>query len=197
MAITLVLMPVDRVKEDPAFADREDNIVLEHLVRYFRHFDPLPAITVVVRRDGVIITRGHKYLAAAKVLGRERIRAVVTSPEDHLAVRELLAERKVARLDWDSIRAEEAKVSRPAGWHVIYFFRPLAPDERHAFITAMEAVFKVPLSVAFEGDCAEFEADTPVLDSGWAARHLAALREFSDEVVTVASYQGRRFDLGK
>lgn len=197
MAITLALMPVDRVREDPGFPDGDRDLVFEHLLRYFRHFDPLPAITVVVRPDGVIVTRGHKYLAAARVLGRERIRAVVASSADNAAVRELFAERTIARLDWDSIRAEEAKVGRPRGWHVIHFFRPLGPDEQNGFIKAMEAVVEAPITIAFEGDCAEFEADTPVSDAGWAARYLGALCEFSRDVVTVASYQGRRFDVGK
>jgi hypothetical protein len=197
MAITLASMPVDQVVEDPEFPDREGGVIFDHLLRYLRHFDPLPAITVIVRPDGVIITRGHKYLAAARVLGRDRIWAVVASPEESPAVRGLFAERTVARLDWDSIRAEEGKVSRPRGWHVTHFRRPLGLDERNAFIKAMEAVFEVSLTVVFESDYAEFEADTPVSDAVWAARHLAALREFSGEVVTVASYQGRRFEVGK
>lgn len=50
------------------------------MVHYCEKFDPLPAVTVAVNAESVVVIRGHKYLLAARALKRPSIRAVVAAP---------------------------------------------------------------------------------------------------------------------
>lgn len=197
MSILLVDVALATVAVDEAkFPDRDGSHILEHLVRYCGKFDPLPAITVSLERGTATVMRGHKYLIAARVLGRSTIRAVVVSQPSSEEVKSFLAREDVKVLDWQAIKAEEDQELNPKGWHVFFFARPLSREEKLAFDAQVQALFSegaVHVTHDDSGPVAEFEANTPVTDAAWAAKHLHAFTSFSRERVPIISYQGRRF----
>lgn len=197
MGVLLVEVPVEIVSiDESASPDRDNSFILDHLVRYCSKFAPLPAITVSIERGTATVVRGHKYLIAARRLGRSTIRAVVRSQPAGAEVHNFLSRSDVMVLDWEAIKSKEEKVGRPRSWHVFYFERPLSTDEKRAFATEVRRLFSDPtIEVLHEdtGPVAEFEADTPIEDPLWTTQHLATFRRFSNERVSILSYQGRRF----
>lgn len=195
--ILLVQLPVAAVSIDEAkFPDRDESHFLEHLVRYCEKFEPLPAITVAVEGNKVKVIRGHKYLVAARMLGRPTIRAVIASPSASDEVKTFLARGDVTTLDWEAIKAKEDQEPNPRGWHVFFFARSLSSEEKLDFNQRVWTLFSDrTISVVHDdvGPVAEFEAYTPVTDAAFAARHLETFKLFSNERVAIVSYQGRRF----
>lgn len=197
VTILLVQLPVAAVSIDETISpDRDDSLILEHLVRYCAKFDPLPAITIAIERDAARVIRGHKYLIVARMLGRATIRAVVASPPSSVDVKQFTARRDVTVLDWEAIKAKEGEDRNPSGWHVFFFERPLSIEEKRTFERATRELFADPtIDVLHDdsGPVAEFEARTPVTDTDWAARHLEVFRRYDREQVRIVSFQGRRF----
>lgn len=197
VAIVLVEVPTGAVTLDEVkYPDRDTSLVFEHLVRYCSRFEPLPAIGVALNGRTVTVVRGHKYLRAAKVLGRPSIRAVVVgaSPREDLDMAIAAVGGKL--LDWEGIRDAERNEPVPMGWHVFFFARPLSADEKASFERVVSSAFPgVPVRVEHDdaGPAAEFEAPTPVTDESWARRNLGAFSAFSEECVPIVSYLGRRF----
>ncbi|WP_394847658.1 hypothetical protein LZC95_09365 [Pendulispora brunnea] len=196
MPILLVELPVDvPVLDEPKCPDPDDKFIFDHLVRYCATFDPLPAITVRVDGDVAIVSRGHKYLRAARALGRSTVRAVIASAPTNSNVRAFLVREDVRTLDWDTLRRKEEEEANPKGWHVLFFERPLSDLEREDLEERVGALFGVgEVQILYDdaGPCAEFEAITPILDPEWAAKYLAALLSFSRDRVRILSYQGQR-----
>lgn len=199
MSILLVQVPVSALSIDEVKCpDRDKSQILDHLVRYFAKFDPLPAITVALSEEGVAtVVRGHNYLLAARILARATVRAVVASPpHSSEIVKRFLARADVTPLDWEAIKAGEDQNPRPRGWHVFFFERPLSVEEKQAFDNAARELFAEPnLQVLHDdsGPAAEFEASTPVTEPTWARRHLDVFAGFARDYVPIVSYQGRRF----
>jgi len=167
------------------------------LVQYCGKFEPLPAITVAIERNTATVVRGHKYLLAARELGRPSVRAVVASPPSSAEVKRFLSSSGATVLDWEAIKAEEEHDRRPTGWHVFFFGRPLSDEEKLAFDDGVGSVFAESTSLHVQhddsGPLAEFEAPTPVTDLEWMAKHLAVFTRFARQHAPIVSYQGRRF----
>ena len=180
---------------DSRFVDHDESLVQEHLTYYCSKFEPLPAITIRARSDAAYVIRGHKYLVAARSLGRERMRAVIDSSSDPHAVERLTARADIRRLDLTEIEKEEARDPVPLAWHVVFFIRPLSSAERADFDQAIVRLLGGPVVIAYDssGVRAEFRVPTPVFDRDWATGFLAALSAFHREGVPIASYQGRSF----
>ncbi len=197
MPITIARVPIHLISEPEGSLNTDSTLIMEHLVRYLRRCDELPAVTLRVDEDDVTISRGHTYLQAAKALDRETIRAVV-QPANSAGAKALLAHPDVTVLDWHAVQKREAKTQRPRGWHVFYFARPLTEAERTAFEDRIVLMFGQKVAVSFDdtGPCAEFEAETPVNDGEWSRQYLDVVRGFSDSYVKVVSFQGRRFAAG-
>jgi len=201
MGILLVQIPVAAVSTDERFPDGDDSFIPEHLRYYCAKFDPLPAITIVVEEDRAIVVRGRKYLLVARDLGRTEVRAVVASSAEESDVKALLARDDVTILDWTRLEEAEELERVPRAWHVFFFERALAPDERMEFdsrVQSLFAEFENPVRVIHHdsGPVAEFEARSPVTDRAWAAKHLAVFTAVSRECVRIVSYQGRKFAPG-
>ena len=196
MTILLADVPLAAIAIDETrFPDREQKLVPAHLLRYFEKFDPLPAIVLAIEDERAIIVRGHKYLAAARALGRPTIRAVINSPSTRDEVRAFLGRPDVAVLDREEIRTKEAEQPNPSGWHVFFFKRILSDGEKLQFDDLVRSLFHGSIRIIHDdtGPVAEFEAATPVTDEAWASTSLASFSSFSQDVVTIVSYQGRRF----
>jgi hypothetical protein len=201
MPILLVQIPTNVPSFDESrYPDREDSLILDHLVQYCRKFDPLPAITIKVEGASAIVVHGHKYLVVARILERRQIRAVITSPPSSPEVLAFLAREDVVRLNWEEIRASEDAVLTLRAWHVFFFERSLSMGDRKDFESRVARLFAGVLegaTVQVHYDdvrrMAEFEVPTPVTDEAWAAESLATLSAFSRERVPILSYQGRRF----
>lgn len=198
MAILLVQIPVGAVSIDETrLPDRDESQILEHLVHYCGKFDPLPAITVVIEGTTATVVRGHKYLLAARALGRPSVRAVVASPPSSAEVKPFLSGSGVMVLDWEAIKAKEEQDLTPMGWHVFFFGRSLSNEEKRAFDEGVGALFSDRNSIHVlhddSGPLAEFEAPTPVTDPEWMAKHLAVFTRFARQHAPIVSYQGRRF----
>lgn len=200
MAIQLLEVSVASVTVDDTRApDHDTSQVFDHLLRYCSKFDPLPAITIRIEGGAATVVRGHKYLLAARSLGRRVIRAVVAGAPTPEHVNSLVASADAKILDWEEIKAAEAREPIPLGWHVFFFARPLAREEKAAFDAVVTSLFSdacIRVTHDDAGPLAEFEARTPVTDTAWAARHLDAFTAFSRNRVAIVTYQGRRFGFG-
>lgn len=200
MSIVLLDVPLAALPvEDARAFEVEDGFVYAHLRRYCSKFEPLPAITVSIDDESVKLLRGFKYLLVAKDLGRPTVRAVVGGRSTPAAVARFVARSGSKVLDWHAIRAAEERDLTPVGWHVVYFARPLAPEEKAVFESVVAGFLGAQVvRVVYDdsGPLAEFEAKTPVSDAAWIARTLGALAEFSRDCVSIVSYQGRRFGVG-
>jgi len=197
VAILLLQVPVVAVSIDEARSpDRDHTQILEHLVRYCSKFDPLPAITIAIEGRTSRVLRGHKYVLAARALGKPIIRAVVTGTPTSGEVASFVASTGAKILDWEAIKAAEERETVTKAWHIFFFERSLSSEEKAAFDTVVASLFSdgaVRVTYDDEGPLAEFEAMTPVADAAWAARHLDAFAGYSRERVPIVSYQGRRF----
>lgn len=197
MTIRLLELPVAAVSVDEARSpDRDDSHIFEHLLHYCSKFEPLPAITIAIEGSTARVLRGHKYLLAARALGRTAIRAVVAGAPTSEELTSFLGETHAKVLDWEAIKTNEQRESVPMGWHVFFFARPLSPEEKAAFDAVVIELFSDPAIAVAHDDArplAEFEAKTPATDAAWAARHLNAFTLFGRDHVAIVSYQGRRF----
>ncbi|MBK8254386.1 MAG: hypothetical protein IPK82_17170 [Polyangiaceae bacterium] len=200
MTIQLLEVPVVTVSVDESrWPDRDETLIFEHLLRYCSKFDPLPAITIAFEDSSAVIVRGHKYLFAAKALGRGVIRAVVTGNPRKLELEKFLAHCGAKILDWDAIKQAEERQPVITGWHVFFFAQPLSSDEKAAFDAVVASSFVnegVRVTHDDAGPFAEFQAATPATDSLWMASYFNALMAFSRERAAIVSYQGRRFGVG-
>jgi hypothetical protein len=200
MASLVVELPTQMVKVDEdRFSDLDRSLILEHLKYYFSRFEPLPAVTVRLVDQEAFVVAGHKYVAAAVALGRPRLRAIVDPASDGEAVSRLLALDGVQRLDLDALEKEEARNPVPLAWHIVFFGRPLTPEQRTAFSKAMGELAGStrgsPPTVAYDesGTRAELRMPTPVFDHDWATDLLRALSDFHEAHTPIVSYQGRAF----
>jgi len=201
MTIVLVELPVaDSRINLSTHPCRDTGWIQEHLEYYCSKFDPLPAIGIEIDGSRINVRHGHAYVTAARTLGRQRMRAVVLSPPDRADVDGFLNRPDVKRLNVDEIRAREEADRTPRNWHVFFFDRPLSADEKGDFDQRVGTLFD-PWQ---QGDAirvhhddaralAEFEANTPITDHGWARENLASFREFSHTRAPIVSYAGRRF----
>jgi len=196
MGILLVEVPVAAVTLDDAFPDGDHSHILEHLVRYCATFDTLPAIDISIDGNVARVTRNHKYLIAARLLGRPTIRAVVTSPPSRDDVKRFVSRDDVIVLDWEAIKAKEALDRTPKGWHVFFFERSLSAEDKRIFEEETRSLFADPTIRVLYDDraaIAEFEAHTPVTDEAWMRQNLGVFTRFHREQVPIVSYQGLRF----
>jgi hypothetical protein len=140
--VQLIEIPVELVRVDEArFPDRDRSQVFEHLVAYLSLVDTLPAISVRVEPAGPVVTRGHKYLRAARRLGRPVIRAVVGRASAPDAVDALMRRPDVTELDWAAIEAAERAHPVAEQWHVFHFARPLDQAEKDRFAAGVAGFF--------------------------------------------------------
>jgi hypothetical protein len=196
--IELIELPPDLpVIDESRFPDRDSSLVPEHLEHYLSLFEPSPAIGIRAEPGGPVVTRGHKYLRAARNLGRRRIRAVIQPGSDPAATIELLRRPQITRLDWTEIDAAERTQPIADQWHVYYFERPLTEPEQRAFADIvigflLQAGNQVR-EISHTGDHAQFLATVPAGDESWFGPYRAATQRFSTEIVPVVSFQGRRF----
>ena len=200
MSILLVQIPMTVPFIDARFPDRDDSQILEHLIYYCSKFEPLPAIGIDVKGASATVVRGHKYLIAARTLGRAEIQAVIMSPPSSPDVKAFLARKDVRRLDWEEIKAAEAADRTPLGWHVFFFERSLSEEEKRdlegrvaRLFASVEGGATIRVHHDDERKLAEFKARIPVTDHAWATEHLATFTEFSRDRVKIVSFQGRRF----
>lgn len=196
MQITLIKIPVISVLSDSRFPDRDTITILDHLIRYCATFDPLPSISIVIEQGHAILVRGHKYMQAARALGRETILAEVEGNYSPEQLSDLMANTQATVIDWKALRAAEDRDTMPKGWQVIFFDRPLTAAEKTVFDTTIKSLFshdEVQVRHDDKGPVAEFEARMPVTDEGFFRRYVNALARFHDEHVRIISLQGARF----
>jgi hypothetical protein len=196
LAILLVQIPPELAYIDEARSpDRDRHYIFDHLLRYLAKFDPLPAIGIEIEQGKGRVVRGHKYLTAARILGRGTVRAVIVSPPTSEDVQQFLARPEVTVLDWEAIRAKEDEERNPRGWQIFYFERPLSDAEKRAFDSAVRELHEgqtIDILHDDSGPVAEFEANIS-MDEDWMRSHLATFLRFDREHVRIVSFQGGRF----
>lgn len=190
---------------DRSEVERDDGFIYEHLKRYCSKFAPLPAMTVKLSGGKLLAVRGHKYLSIALELHQERIRAVLqgTTFEDlrRQGVPGVLSVVPQTRLE------SEQNTAVIAGWHV-FFFKSTPSQEMADRIDARFRGFlnqSLPDALGsshqvvidshfdFSGPCFEIKFPTPVANQAWANLYHAFISSVSNEVLPIATYQGRRF----
>jgi hypothetical protein len=190
---------------DRSEVERDDGFVYEHLKRYCSKFTPLPAITVKLSGGKLLAVRGHKYLSIALELHQERIRAVLqgTTFEDlrRQGVPGVLSVVPQTRLE------SEQNTAVIAGWHV-FFFKSTPSQEmadridarfrgflNQSLPDALGSSHQVVIDSRFDfsGPCFEIKFPTPVANQAWANLYHAFISSVSNEVLPIATYQGRRF----
>jgi len=205
MSFQFIEVTPSEVLLDQAEVERDDGFVYEHLKRYCSKFTPLPAITVKAVGQKLTAVRGQKYLAIARELGHERIRAVsLDGTFDQLkarGVRGLLCVVPTSQLE------QEERATVITGWHVLFFrSRPsaeLAEGIRARFDrfanetlpTALPPGTAISIESHFDssGPCLEIKFPTPVANEEWAKSYYAFLLAVSSELALIETYQGRRF----
>jgi hypothetical protein len=198
MPIQLIEIPPDLpVIDESRFPDRDQSFIFEHLQHYLSLFSPLPAIGIRVGPAGPLVTRGHKYLLAARALHRPSIRAVIQPGSDTAATADLLGQPDVTLLDWTEIDAAERAQPIADQWHLYFFERPLNEAEQRQFDEIVigflnQAGYEVQ-NLEHSGHRAQFLVTVPAGDESWFGPYRAAAQRFSEETVPVVSFQGRRF----
>jgi hypothetical protein len=207
MSLLVFELDPSEVSEDSGHPDTDDSLNFEHLLCYLRKQDLVPAITVSVREQDVIVLQGHKYLRAARKLNR-RIRAIVDSESHEEAVK--LQFKNRPRIEPSLLEHEAAPIFEPA-WHVFFFEpaltqrtleqfemmlqRATLPETSSMIATAGGSEIHKIL-VARDVGCIEVLFDTPLGDEGWAIQFLNMCKEFSEDKAQILSYQGRKWRSG-
>jgi hypothetical protein len=190
---------------DNTQVERDDGFVYAHLKRYCSKFTPLPAITVNVVDGKLSAVRGHKYLAIAREMGHEAIRAVLQNGGfDELkaqGVKGLLSALPESKLE------EEQSTDVIDGWHVFFFKSPLSSEIAQAVRTRFSCFLNETLPAALppgmaisiessfdcEARCLELKFPTPVTNTRWLESFRAFCLEIHSTFFPIETYQGRRF----
>lgn len=188
-----------------AVAQLDGDYVYEHLKRYCSKFRPLPAVGVTSNGTRLVLTCRYQYVAIARELGEDRIRAlledVTFSDLKRQGVPGVLRLVPKAELD------REIRDDIIPGWHVLFF--KTTPD--HEIVTQIEARFRTFLKRSLPealgggdeeiranfdaaGPCFEIRFPTPVTDHAWAQAYLAFLVSISRDLAPIATFQGARFE---
>jgi hypothetical protein len=188
-------------------ASGSNGFIFEHLKYYCSRVFPLPAISIRIESGIPILTRGSEYLAIARELGHNSIRAIVARDVSDADLSELFKNPAVELVDLPKLEAEELANPVVEGWQVFYFERPLSEREKKLFEDKIVSAFETlpskllmscahprvtSLSYCDEKARAEFKALVPVFDERWLLDCVARIQEFSATVLPVLSYQGRR-----
>src|SRR5438094_9620869 len=72
-------IPLALIHEDQRYPDCDNHHIYEHLKYFCSKCFPLPAIDVSLVDEKLVVTRGHKYLRAARELGYPWLGAVYRS----------------------------------------------------------------------------------------------------------------------
>lgn len=205
MSFQFIEVSTPEVILDRAAVERDDGYIYEHLKRYCSKFTPLPAITVEVIDGRLVTTRGHKYLSIARELGHPKIRAVlngVTFEE----LRKQGVPGLISVVSKEALESEQ-KTTVVNGWHVFFFKFSPSPDlaaqvDAHfrSFLSkSLPGVLGGNAGVTIEsqfdlsGPCFEIKFPTPVANQPWAGSYHAFISSVSREMLSIESYQGRRF----
>jgi hypothetical protein len=189
--------------DEERFPDPHNSIVSEHLTHVLARSEVLPAITVLVQPDLVVVTRGHKYLVSARELERSDIRAVVDPSSESASVEALRQVPGVIELDWDEQAHDMGNEESPL-WHVLFFGGPIEEAHRRALERAVRHVGSHAThpdsTVQVEMDRSlrmlAFRLRTPGCDRDWQLALLRVLVAFHQEHVPIVSYQGRIWQFG-
>lgn len=210
MGLTIVELPIEQLRIDEVrFPAREDSYILDHLMYYLSLVYLLPAIQVRVEEDGPVVTERHKYLVAARRLGRTRIRAVVESASDPQRLMSLLSQPGVERVSRETIDDGPTAAAIVQQWHVYFFERPLSAAEKRDFEDTVARFFErlagqypadlypagpVVLELVHDDSkpLARFNVWVPVGDESWYAAYRASVLDFSAHRARIVSFQGQR-----
>lgn len=206
MTIEVIEVSLADLVIPPSAAQFDDNYVYEHLKRYCSKFRPLPAVGVTSDGAHLVLTCRYQYVAIARQLGEDQIRAmlegVTFSDLKRQGVPGVLRLVPQAELD------REIRDDIISGWHVLFF--KTTPDRE--IVTQIEARFRVflkqslpealcrggdaeiPANFDATGPCFEIRFPTPVTDHAWAQAYLAFLISISRNLAPIATYQGARFE---
>lgn len=201
MSITVIDLPVQDLR-DARILHRRTHQIFDHYVRYLEMLDEWPAVTLAESGGQLAVSRGGEVLEAARILGRERLRAVVTD-EDTAPIRQLVGSPSVRRLDWTAIDARERDAEWIDDWHVLFFAEPLGDEARATLAERVRAFFGRVHGAPAEpvqrleftdgGRCVRYRIRVPAHDESWYAGFLALLRTFSREQARILSFQGSEF----
>jgi hypothetical protein len=189
----------------PSVAHHGGDYVYEHLKRYCSKFRPLPAVGVTSDGAHLVLTCRYQYVAIARELGEDRIRAalegVTFSDLKRQGVAGVLGLITQEELD------REVQDKIVPGWHVLFF--KATPDcETVGQIEARFRAFlkqslpdslgdrgdaEIPVNFDSTGPCFEIRFSTPVADHAWARAYLEFLISISRDLAPVATYQGVQF----
>lgn len=211
MNILLVeLDPKDVLTDEILFINKQkEQFIYEHLRHYCSKFYPLPTISVRVYKNSVIVTHGHLYLAIAKELGHQRIRAIIDINSPYCFIQKLLNRPSVIKLDWNIVRQEDNELVSYC-WLVFFFKRSLNQKEKKVFEEQVVRFFEqIPLPEFVDesndkiqvlsypnfGYCAEIKAYLPWEDERWYSTSRAVLLNFHFNCVPIVSFQGRKWQI--
>jgi hypothetical protein len=188
------IKPVPRTQRGQADGFDDAKTLTQRLLSLFSPYLTCPSFVL-----------GHKYLSIALELHQERIRAVLqgTTFEDlrRQGVPGVLSVVPQTRLE------SEQNTAVIAGWHV-FFFKSTPSQEmadridarfrgflNQSLPDALGSLHQVVIDSHFDfsGPCFEIKFPTPVANQAWANLYHAFISSVSNEVLPIATYQGRRF----
>jgi hypothetical protein len=205
MTIEVIEASLTDLVVPPSVARYSDSYVYEHLKRYCSKFRPLPAIVVTSDGAHLVLTSRYQYVAIARELGEDRIRAALQGvtfsdlrQQGVPGVLGLVSQEELDREIQDEIIP---------GWHVLFF--KTVPE--HEIVTQIEARFRAFLKQSLPevpaggdhaeiwanfdatGPCFEIRFPTPVTDHAWAQAYLSFLTSISRDLAPISTYQGAWF----
>ncbi|HTI70835.1 MAG TPA: hypothetical protein VMF06_12775 [Candidatus Limnocylindria bacterium] len=194
---------------DPIWSKGDGKYVYEHLKHYCSTFTPLPAATVKLVDAKLTVVRGFEYVAIARELKHNKIRAVLLdSTFDELKMQEIPGILSIVPL---SELEAEMRTSAVTGWHIFYFKTRPSPEIAAKIETHFKRFLRESLPAAlgenpeepiesrfdFLGPCLEIKFTTPVANEAWIKSFQSLVSSVSAEIWPIESYQGRRLGSAK
>lgn len=172
----------------------EPGTILAHRIKAIARMSRPPTVQIDLSAGDARVVRGRKDVLAARAVGRPFVHAIVLGNPEPAAIDSFLRRVGGRQVDWRALRDSDERATIERGWHSFYFARPLAIAEKEAFNETMRVLFGAAIDVVHDdlGPSAEFEADTPVNDHGWAQRFVAAISALRRARVEIVTENGLR-----
>ena len=211
MPFSLAEIDMGLIVVDDAYKKIDDSYIYEHLKYYFSKFGdcPLPAITVKISRDSILLVGSYIYYIAAKELGYPSIQCFIRGEIDHTELEKKYS-GKVVFIDWKKEEEEENLTPIRNEPQLFFFEHALNENDKKMFQKLIVEFFETLdhpvmkpiarprtscLAFPFENTCAEFMAIAPFgySESDWVRKHLYAIRQFHEKGVPIISRNGMKY----
>jgi len=199
--VKIFLIPLDRIRLNDSFPDRDDSYIYDHLSYYCSLCNRISTIVVRVIGGSVVSVRNHKHVKIAAELGFKKVKVILESgtEEELLNACDQLVEVTT-----------EPEIQRfYLKWHVLVFEKGLTQVQQGLFKKIVERCFVDEFVARHPGEAGnvhppklvfsskdtrvEFQGMVPMFDHPWGAMLRGSIEEFNRNEVSVLSMNGLRW----